>query len=107
MADSRLVSLGHLAPAGRTDAAGIAAADAAARSAAVTVRLLHDVDDMQELVDLFVEVGRTGGRAPPVNRDLLRALEYAGSYVAVAEADGSVVGGSVGFYDAHGTLHSH
>ncbi|HVE98321.1 MAG TPA: GNAT family N-acetyltransferase [Mycobacteriales bacterium] len=88
------------------DEAAAVAARVADR-AGVEIRHLHDLQPMQEVADLFVEVWQTRAMEPPINRDLLRALAHAGGYVAAAYADEALVGGSVGFLAADGSLHSH
>ena len=84
-----------------------AVAERVAGRAAVSIRQLHDLEPMQEVVDLFVDVWQTRGMDPPVNRDLLRALAHAGAYVAAAYVGDELVGASVGFFAADGALHSH
>ena len=91
-----------------TDAA-IQAADAAARASGVQVRELAEVDDLQRLCALVDEIWHPEPTNPPVTAELLRALAYAGNYVAGAFSGGQLVGACVGFFEspaAH-AMHSH
>ena len=86
----------------------VQAADAAARSAGVSVRELTDLAELDEVVDLFSSIW---GRAenPPVTIELLRAFTKAGNYVGGAFDGGRLVGACVGFFHApaEDALHSH
>ena len=86
----------------------VQAADAAARSAGVSVRELTDLSELDEVVDLLSSIW---GRAenPPVTIELLRAFTKAGNYVAGAFDGGRLVGACVGFFHApaEDALHSH
>ena len=91
-----------------TDAA-IQAADAAARASGVQVRELAEVEDLQRLCALVDEIWHPEPTNPPVTAELLRALAYAGNYVAGAFSGGQLVGACVGFFEspaAH-AMHSH
>ena len=86
----------------------VQAADAAARSAGVSVRELADLADLAEMVDLLSTIwGRTAN--PPVTIELLRAFTKAGNYVAGAFEGDRLVGACVGFFHApaEDALHSH
>ena len=93
----------------------VAAAEAASLAqerAGVRVRVLDQVTELQLASELFAAIwGRSGDAVPPVTPDLLRALSYAGNYVAAAfDPAGEMQGALVGFIggprgDAH--LHSH
>ena len=85
------------------------AADAAARASGVHVRELTEVGDMQRLCTLVDEIWHPNPANPPVTAEMLRALAYAGSYVAGAFSDDQLVGGCMGFFGAPAerTLHSH
>ena len=86
----------------------VQAADAAARAAGVSVRGLVDLDELEEVVDLFIGIwGRSPN--PPMTLELLRALTKAGNYVAGAFDGGDLLGACVGFFHAPGedALHSH
>lgn len=89
------------------------AAEAAARSAGVTVEDVADLEALTTLSDLF---DRIWGRPQPmVGVDLLRALAHAGNQTSAALLDGRIVGGTVAFLGRHppgpgpgaGHLHSH
>ena len=83
-------------------------ADAAARSAGVSVRELTDLAELHEVVGLFSSIwGRSEN--PPVTIELLRALTKAGNYVGGAFDDGRLVGACVGFFHApaEDAMHSH
>ena len=83
-------------------------ADAAARSAGVTVRALSDLGELEQVVALFVDIW---GRAenPPMTLELLRAFTKAGNYVGGAYQGDRLLGACVGFFHApnEDTLHSH
>jgi len=83
-------------------------ADAAARTAGVSVRDLTELDELEQVVELFSGIW---GRAdnPPVTLELLRAFTKAGNYVGGAVEAGRLVGACVGFFHAPGedALHSH
>jgi predicted GNAT superfamily acetyltransferase len=86
----------------------VQAADAAARSAGVSVRELANLAELDEMVGLFSSIwGRSAN--PPVTIELLRALSKAGNYVAGAFDGPQLVGACVGFFHApaEDALHSH
>jgi predicted GNAT superfamily acetyltransferase len=86
----------------------VQAADAAARTAGVSVRELTGIADLHGVVDLLATIwGRLG--SPPVTVELLRAFTKAGNYVAGAFDAGRLVGACVGFFHAPtgDALHSH
>jgi predicted GNAT superfamily acetyltransferase len=86
----------------------VQAADAAARSAGVSVRELADLAELEGVVDLFSSIwGRTAN--PPVTIELLRAFSKAGNYVGGAFDGTRLVGACVGFFHApaEDALHSH
>jgi predicted GNAT superfamily acetyltransferase len=85
------------------------AADAAAASAGVTVRVLNHIGDLEAVRRLYEAVWHTGARNPPVTADLLKALAKAGSYVSGAYVGDVLVGACFGFFTApeHDALHSH
>ncbi|HZD38664.1 MAG TPA: GNAT family N-acetyltransferase [Actinomycetes bacterium] len=85
-------------------------AEAAARQAGVEVANLHDIGEMTEVVELFIEVWRTSRSAAPCTPSLLRALAHSGAYVSGARARGRLVGASAGFLHPAGDglgLYSH
>jgi predicted GNAT superfamily acetyltransferase len=72
------------------------------------IRAPDDVADLQRLAAVFDEIWGTS--CPVVRVELLRAVQHAGGYLALAEAGGRVVGGSFGFLGHHRgapALHSH
>ena len=83
-------------------------ADAAARSAGVTVREVGDLDELGDVVDLFATIWGRGAN-PPVTLELLRAFTKAGNYVGGAFDGDRLVGACVGFFHspAEDALHSH
>jgi predicted GNAT superfamily acetyltransferase len=86
------------------------AAGDAARRAGAEVAELHDISELNEAAELFVEVWQTPGGEAPATPALLRALAYSGNYVSGARRDGRMVGASVGFVHPHQGaigLHSH
>jgi len=86
----------------------VQAADSAARLAGVSVRELHDLDELDDVVRLLSSIwGRSAN--PPVTIELLRAFAKAGNYVGGAFDGGRLVGACVGFFHApaEDALHSH
>jgi predicted GNAT superfamily acetyltransferase len=87
-----------------------AAADAGRVAAASGVRIvtLERMDDMTAAMEVLRSIwGFDGGKAP-ISAELLRAMAFAGGYVAGAFADGAAVGASAGFLgERDGTLHLH
>ena len=87
----------------------IQAAGAAARASGVQIRELAEVDDLQRLCVLVDEIWHPEPTNPPVTAEFLRALAYAGNYVAGAFAGDQLAGICVGFFDAPAehAMHSH
>jgi predicted GNAT superfamily acetyltransferase len=87
----------------------IQAAEAAARASGVQIRELAEVDDLQRLCVLVDEIWHPEPTNPPVTAEFLRALAYAGNYVAGAFAGDQLAGICVGFFDAPAehAMHSH
>jgi predicted GNAT superfamily acetyltransferase len=86
------------------------AADEAARRAGVETDDLHDLAELRQAAELFVEVWRTAGQEAPCTPQLLRALSYSGNYVAGARLQGRIVAATVAFlhFDRDElALHSH
>ncbi len=83
----------------------------AARRAELSIRELADVNDLGDVTELLRSIwGSTDDTGPPINRDLLRALALAGSYVAGAYDSSGLRGALVGFLGDHEDgphLHSH
>jgi predicted GNAT superfamily acetyltransferase len=86
-----------------------AAADAAAASAGIEMRLLTDLADLNEVYRLFDGVWQSDPDGAAVTPNMLRALSKAGNYVAGAYDGTGMVGACVGFFAAPGRreLHSH
>ena len=85
-------------------------AGAAAHQAGVEVADLHEIGEMTEVAELFIEVWRTSRTAAPCTPSLLRALAHNGAYVSGARARGRMVGASAGFLHPAGDalgLYSH
>lgn len=86
------------------------AAEAAARRAGVELAELHEIGELTEAAELFVDIWQTDRAEAPCTPALLRALAHSGNYVAGARLAGRMVGASVGFLhpaaEAFG-LHSH
>jgi predicted GNAT superfamily acetyltransferase len=95
----------------QSELAGAAAADAAAAAhrSAVTVRLLHDLADLEAMTALIDGIWRPDTGSPLVSVELLRALSHAGNYVAGAFDRAAMLGACVGFLAAPpgAALHSH
>jgi predicted GNAT superfamily acetyltransferase len=86
----------------------VRAAEAAARTAGVSVRELTDIAELTGVVSLFATIwGRAAN--PPVTIELLRAFTKAENYVAGAFDGDRLVGACVGFFHAPAgsALHSH
>lgn len=86
------------------------AAEAAARRAGVELAELHEIGELTEAAELFIDIWRTDRAEAPCTPALLRALAHSGNYVAGARLAGRVVGASVGFLHPAGEavgLHSH
>ncbi|MFI7136642.1 chorismate synthase [Streptomyces massasporeus] len=76
---------------GAADASRIAwecLADAAARTAGVTVRTVHDVAGIRAVADFFADVWRTPRATPPYPSEVLRSLVHAGGAVHAAYSAG-------------------
>jgi predicted GNAT superfamily acetyltransferase len=85
-------------------------AEAAARRAGVEVTGLHEIGEMTEVAELFIEVWRTSRSEAPCTPSLLRALAHSGAYVSGARAGARMVGASAGFLHPAGRafgLYSH
>jgi len=89
--------------------AAVAAADAAARAAAVHIRAVTELNDLDAVYRLYDGIWRPDPKNPPVTTELLRALTKAGNYVSGAFDGPDLVGACVGFFSAPaGTaMHSH
>lgn len=75
-----------------------ALATAAAAGANVEVRLLHDLEALEQLAGLFGTVWRDPDDPLPIHPHVLRALELTGNYLSGAFGPtGELVGGSVAF----------
>jgi predicted GNAT superfamily acetyltransferase len=92
----------------------VAGGDAArlASEAGVEVSTLDRMADLEEAVHVLTSIWGFAEGAVPVSPELLRALAFAGGYVAAARADGHIVGASAGFLGRHPRdddlhLHSH
>jgi predicted GNAT superfamily acetyltransferase len=87
------------------------AAESAARQAGVELAELHQIGELTDAAELFIEVWRTSRAEAPCTPALLRALAHSGNYVAGARVGGRrLVGASVGFLYPDGSavgLHSH
>ena len=85
------------------------AARAAADSAGITIRLLHQVEEFSEVVALFERIWTSNVTQGPVNTETLRAISKAGSYLAGAFDGDKLVGAGMGFFAAptQRALHSH
>jgi predicted GNAT superfamily acetyltransferase len=88
-------------------------ADTAARRAAqdsgVVVRDLHEMSQLQSVVELFHAVWQPDQSSPLVTIEQLRALTHSGNYLAGAFDGDRLVGACVGFFAAPAgmSLHSH
>ena len=84
-------------------------AQQAGDAAQVTLREVHDIDEMHQIQRLYERIWRTGPTGTPVTADMLRAMAKAESYVVGAFEDDVLVGACFGFFGppARRTLHSH
>jgi predicted GNAT superfamily acetyltransferase len=91
----------------RDQARGRAAA--AAEQAGVTVRVLHELPDLEQIVALYNAVWRPDPTNPPATLELLRVVSHIGSYVAAAYRGEQMVGATVGLFGPPDSrsLHSH
>ncbi len=78
-------------------------ADAAAEAAGVTVRMAES-GDMVPVIGLFE---RTWGAGRSPDRSMLRALDYAGNTVLIADEGGKAVGAALGFLGWSDGIHLH
>ncbi|MFE4196105.1 GNAT family N-acetyltransferase [Paenarthrobacter sp. NPDC056912] len=85
------------------------AARAAADSAGITIRMLHQVEEFSEVVALFERIWTSDHARGPVNTETLRAISTAGSYLAGAFDGDQLVGACMGFFAAPSrqAVHSH
>lgn len=96
-----------------TDAALLAgaqaAAEASARGAGMTIRILDRIEEHAEVRALIEEVWQTGERNPPVTADMLSAIRVAGGYVSGAFDDEGLAAACLGFFGppTQRNLHSH
>jgi len=86
-----------------------AIAQRAAQRSGVEVRLIGSLEEIHAVSALFDSIWQPDTRNPPVTVDQLRAMTYAGNYLAGAFDHGSLVGACVGFFAAPVgvALHSH
>jgi len=85
------------------------AADDAAHAAGVTIRDLHEMDELIDAGELFDETWEVHGESL-VHSNLARALTHAGNFYAGAFAGDRLLGAVVGFLGMRGErphLHSH
>lgn len=73
---------------GATDGTPGADALAAARTAGVTVRTVHDVAGIRAVVDFFADVWQTSRATPPYPSEVLHSLVHAGGAVHAAYSGG-------------------
>ncbi|TDD17155.1 GNAT family N-acetyltransferase [Kribbella turkmenica] len=88
----------------------MAVAQAAARSAGVHVREIHEVTELHKVCELFHRTWSPRDEDPLTTVSMLRALAHVGNYIAGAFVDGQLVGAAVGFRGDRGggeLLHSH
>jgi predicted GNAT superfamily acetyltransferase len=84
-------------------------AEAAAEQAGVTVRVLHELPELEQVGALFNEVWRPDPTNPPATLELLRVVSHIGSYVAAAYRGDTMVGATMGLFGPPDSrsLHSH
>ena len=81
----------------------------AAERSGIDVRLIGSLAEINAVSSLFDRIWQPEKNNPPVTIDQLRALTYAGNYLAGAFDHGSLVGACVGFFAAPAgvSMHSH
>jgi predicted GNAT superfamily acetyltransferase len=81
----------------------------AAERAGVTVRMPHELPELDQIVAVYNQVWRPDPTNQPFPLELLRVLAHLGSYVAAAYRGEKMVGATVGFFGPPDTrtLHSH
>lgn len=87
-----------------------AAAEAAARSAQLTVAEIDDMTTLDRTTTLLDGIWANSPDSPLIAASTLKALAHVGNYVAAAFHDGEIVGALIGFlgqHDGEMTLHSH
>ncbi|QUQ65106.1 GNAT family N-acetyltransferase [Kutzneria sp. CA-103260] len=84
-------------------------ARSAAERAGVTVRVLHELPDLGQIIALYDQVWRPDPANRPLNLELLKVFSHLGSYVGAAYRDERMVGATVAFFGPPDTrsLHSH
>jgi predicted GNAT superfamily acetyltransferase len=84
-------------------------AQRAAERSGVDVRLIGSLAEIHAVYSLFNRIWKPDKSNPPVTVDQLRAMTYAGNYLAGAFDRGSLVGACVGFFAAPpgASMHSH
>ncbi|MEU8965300.1 GNAT family N-acetyltransferase [Streptomyces sp. NPDC048491] len=80
-----------------------------APEAALAVRELHTMAELDAVTRLYAEIWGTAPGRSPISAEIMRALAHAGNYVVGAYENGRLVGASVAFLGepAGITLHSH
>jgi predicted GNAT superfamily acetyltransferase len=89
--------------------AAVDVAQRAAERSGVDVRLIGSLAEIHAVYSLFDCIWQPDKSNPPVTVDQLRAMTYAGNYLAGAFDHGSLVGACVGFFAAPAgvSMHSH
>src|SRR5215510_4357418 len=84
-------------------------AQRAAERSGVDVRLIGSLAEIHAVHSLFDRIWQPEKNNPPVTVDQLRAMTYAGNYLAGAFDRGSLIGACVGFFAAPpgASMHSH
>jgi len=84
-------------------------ADRAADRSGVRIRVVHDLDGLEQVRRVIHEIWQPAPEDPPVSRTMLRALAHAGNYCALAYDGDEPVGVCVGFLGVEppNTVHSH
>jgi predicted GNAT superfamily acetyltransferase len=84
-------------------------AQRAAERSGVDVRLIGTLAEIHAVHSLFDRIWQPEKNNPPVTVDQLRAMTYAGNYLAGAFDRGSLIGACVGFFAAPpgASMHSH
>jgi predicted GNAT superfamily acetyltransferase len=90
-------------------ATAIQAADAAAQTSEVQIRLINSLDEIEAVHRLFTDIWRPAVEGSLMSVDLLRALTTSGNYVAGAYDGHVLLGACVGLFGppAEKKMHSH
>ncbi|WP_331766930.1 GNAT family N-acetyltransferase [Embleya sp. NBC_00896] len=75
----------------------------------LTIRELHELDELQSVFALFGEIWGAAPGSEPITVELMRALSHAGNYIAGAYRQGRLVAATAAFFGSPvgESMHSH